>query len=72
MPTEHFGQAERVVRQRYAADIDAYRAHYGKEMGERLFFAEHAPQVEASPPAPEPAPSDPFASVSIDVGLARR
>jgi hypothetical protein len=33
----------KVTREAYAADVDEYRDRYGKEEGERRFFAEHAP-----------------------------
>jgi hypothetical protein len=31
------------TRESYAADVDAYRARYGKAEGERRFHAEHRP-----------------------------
>jgi hypothetical protein len=33
----------KVTREAYAADVDEYRQRYGKEEGERRFFAEHTP-----------------------------
>ena len=64
------------VRRAYAADIDEYRARFGKAEGERRFFADHA-EIPGDTAAGQDAPADdgapfefdeigPFDSVYID------